>query len=60
VETPRQRSATLVPGEGAWAKQIWETPQLTTHGTVGTITAGGGGQAPDTGGGNSALTDCCE
>lgn len=57
MKAPRQGSATLVPGDGARVKQAWETPQLTTHGTVGTITAGGGGQDPDTGGGNSGLTN---
>ena len=33
----------------------WATPLLHVHGTVGQITTGGGGNSPDTGGGNSAL-----
>ncbi len=37
-------------------KRTWITPQLLVHGTVGQLTAGGGGSTPDTGGGNSALT----
>ncbi|MFN8512768.1 MAG: tail fiber domain-containing protein [Thermomicrobiales bacterium] len=37
------------------AMRTWDTPQLHVHGTVGQITAGGGGNSPDTGGGNSAL-----
>lgn len=33
----------------------WATPLLHVHGTVAEITTGGGGNSPDTGGGNSAL-----
>lgn len=40
----------------AMAMRTWATPQLHVHGTVGQITAGGGGNSPDTGGGNSALS----
>lgn len=36
-------------------KRTWVTPKLQIHGTVAQITAGGGGSAPDTGGGNSGL-----
>ena len=36
-------------------KRTWDTPRLVVHGTVGQITAGGGGTLPDTGGGNSLL-----
>lgn len=36
-------------------KRTWTTPKLQVHGTVAEITAGGGGQTPDTGGGNSGL-----
>jgi hypothetical protein len=37
------------------AKRTWTTPRLSVHGTVGQITAGGGGSVPDIGGGNSSL-----
>jgi hypothetical protein len=55
MQALRQAPVAAPNGERARPRRSWETPRLTAHGTVGQITAGGGGNDPDSGGGNSAL-----